>query len=204
MAQNTVTGGTYDRNRNGPVTTIIVDVPPLSITSPATLPQGNKTTPYSYTLQATGGWGTKTWSVDSGSVPTGLSLDSATGVLSGTPSAHGTFGFRSKVSASGYNATKTHSILINQFPLSVTIGQWPVSAKPNVNCVWTASASGGTGSYTYTWYKSGNNLGGGSTKHTNVGGSSFWMRVTVSDGVATASDSLHTTVTSSSPVNCLY
>jgi len=40
---------------------------------------------FSQTLQETGASGTVTWSIVSGQLPSGLALDSATGVLSGTP-----------------------------------------------------------------------------------------------------------------------
>jgi Putative Ig domain len=57
------------------------------------LPQGTVGAPYpTTTLQASGGVSPYAWVVDSGSLPAGLSLDS-TGVLSGTPSAAGTFNF---------------------------------------------------------------------------------------------------------------
>jgi hypothetical protein len=57
------------------------------------LPQGTVGVAYpSTTLQATGGISPYTWLVDSGSWPAGLSLSSA-GVVSGTPTAAGTFNF---------------------------------------------------------------------------------------------------------------
>ena len=57
---------------------------PITITT-TTLTEGTTNTAYSATLAATGGSGTYTWSVASGSnLPAGLSLSSA-GVISGTP-----------------------------------------------------------------------------------------------------------------------
>jgi hypothetical protein len=54
---------------------------------------------YSQTLAATGGDGALVWSLDSGALPTGLSLSGA-GVISGTPSAAGTFNFTVRVADS--------------------------------------------------------------------------------------------------------
>ncbi|WP_156895364.1 Ig domain-containing protein [Rhodococcus sp. 2G] len=41
-------------------------------------------TPYTQTLAASGGTGTKTWTVSTGTLPAGLTLNSGTGVISGT------------------------------------------------------------------------------------------------------------------------
>jgi hypothetical protein len=62
----------------------------ISTTSLAT---GVKGTAYSATVAASGGTAPYTWSVLSGSLPTGLTLASSTGVISGTPSATGSFSF---------------------------------------------------------------------------------------------------------------
>jgi large repetitive protein len=65
----------------------------LAITTTSPLPSGTVGTAYSQQFTATGGTGTDTWTVASGStLPGGLSLSSA-GVLSGTPTTAGTFMF---------------------------------------------------------------------------------------------------------------
>jgi hypothetical protein len=66
---------------------------PTITLSPATLPNGNRGTAYSQTLSATGGTAPYAYSVLSGALPTGLALNGSTGVLSGTPSATGTWVF---------------------------------------------------------------------------------------------------------------
>ena len=61
------------------------------------LPNSRVNTPYTQTLTATGD-GPVTWSIISGSLPAGLSLDSDTGVISGTPVSAGTSTFTIKAS----------------------------------------------------------------------------------------------------------
>ena len=66
-------------------TIIQAGMAPLSITT-ATLPTGYIGVPYNQTLQATGGTTPYTWSLEYGTLPPGLSLDSD-GVINGTPTA---------------------------------------------------------------------------------------------------------------------
>jgi hypothetical protein len=63
--------------------TIVLPAPPTITTT--SLPNGNVGTPYSQPLQATGGVGNMTWTLISGALPDGLTLDPATGLISGTP-----------------------------------------------------------------------------------------------------------------------
>ena len=70
---------------------------PLSITA-ASLPEGTSGTSYSYTATVSGGTPAYHWSIESGTLPEGLSIDSFTGTISGTPSQQGTFNFTLSVS----------------------------------------------------------------------------------------------------------
>jgi hypothetical protein len=70
--------------------------PALVITTP-TLSGGILADPYSQALAATGGIGSYSWSLNSGSLPSGLNL-SAAGVISGTPTTAGTNNFTVEVS----------------------------------------------------------------------------------------------------------
>jgi large repetitive protein len=58
--------------------------PPLQIT-PSGLPGGTVATPYSTSVQATGGVLPYTWSVASGQLPAGLNLNPVSGDITGTP-----------------------------------------------------------------------------------------------------------------------
>jgi len=57
----------------------------IIMTSPTTLPDGALSTAYDYTLLAQGGSGAYTWSITSGALQTGLSLNTSTGEITGTP-----------------------------------------------------------------------------------------------------------------------
>ena len=70
---------------------------PLSITA-VPLPEGTSGTSYSYTATVSGGTPAYYWKIESGALPEGLSIDSFTGTISGTPKQHGTFNFTISVS----------------------------------------------------------------------------------------------------------
>lgn len=76
------------------------NVQPLTITT-AVLPGGTVGTAYHAQLAATGGTGVKTWSISSGTLPAGLSLNGAIGVISGTPTVPGVAPFTLRVQDSG-------------------------------------------------------------------------------------------------------
>ena len=84
---------------------------PLSIGT-TSLPNGYINIVYSQTLIASGGGGSYTWSIVSGSLPAGLSL-SPGGVISGTPATRqGVYSFTVQVSDGVSTATQSLSITI--------------------------------------------------------------------------------------------
>ncbi len=101
-----------------PTYTITV-YPTLAVATTSPMPNGTSGTAYSQTLSATGGQTPITWSTAGGTLPAGLTLDGATGVISGTPTTGGTYIFIVKATDSNGNAaTKTLQITV----ISTTIG----------------------------------------------------------------------------------
>jgi hypothetical protein len=78
---------------------LVRNVEPALHIDTSTLPSGSVGTSYAATLQASGGDGTYVWSIGSGQLPPGLSLNSSTGTISGTPISGGTFGFGATVTS---------------------------------------------------------------------------------------------------------
>lgn len=70
----------------------------------ANLAGGTTGTAYAETISAQGGASPYTFAVSSGSLPTGTSLNSSTGVITGTPSATGTFSFTITVTDANSNS----------------------------------------------------------------------------------------------------
>ncbi|MFC1660074.1 putative Ig domain-containing protein [Gemmatimonadota bacterium] len=125
----------------------ITITPALAITT-TTLPGGTVGTAYSQTLAATGGDGTYTWSLASGTLPGGLSLAAGTGVISGTPTTAGTSNFTVQVASAGQTDTQALSITINWPPVTVTTASLP-GGQVATAYSQTLTATGGDG--TYTW-----------------------------------------------------
>ena len=89
-----------------------------------TLPDATLNTAYSQTLAvSSGGSGTFTYSLASGTLPTGLTLTPATGVISGTPTVGGTFNFDITVSD---NCT-TGNTKTNSYAVTVALGNQAIS-----------------------------------------------------------------------------
>ena len=122
--------------------TLTVNAAPTGSTT--TLPAATVNTAYSQTLPATGGTPPLAWAVASGStLPAGLTLDSSTGVLSGTPTAAGTTTFRVDLTdANGATATDTFTLTVNAAP-AITTTSLP-AATVNTAYSQTLPATGGT------------------------------------------------------------
>ena len=91
-----------------------VNAPTMSL--PATLADGVVGRPYSQTLSATGGTAPYTFSITAGSLPTGLTLNGATGVVSGTPSTAGTSTFTiAALDSRSFRVTEDYTVTVAAF-----------------------------------------------------------------------------------------
>ena len=135
--------------------TIHVTAPPINLECGACGSSGSATvgTAYSTTFSLTGGSGSYTYSVISGSLPPGLTLSSSTGKVTGTPTASGTYTFTIKVSDNAGNSdTTTCTIKVTGSTVTLACGSCSSSSKATVGVSYSAtlSASGGTSPYTYS------------------------------------------------------
>ena len=128
---------------------VTVEVAPAVTTAPSVLPSGTVGTPYSQTLSATGGSGPPYSFGLSGLLPAGLSLNSQTGVISGTPTAAGQANFVVLV-ADSLNVT---SAIPNSISIAQNIALSPAilpNGVANTPYSQALTATNGTGPYTFT------------------------------------------------------
>ncbi len=121
----------------------------LVITSTSPLPSGIVGVAYSFSFGTSGATPPVKWSVASGALPGGLSLDAASGQLSGTPTAAGSFSFGvSATDASPQTASATFSITIVP---KLTITSTSPLAGGTVNTPYSAQLGATGGNPPYTW-----------------------------------------------------
>jgi hypothetical protein len=123
----------------------------LAITT-SSLPSATDGVGYSHALQASGGTPNYAWSITSGSLPNGLTLAPATGMISGMPVTSGISNFTATVSDNG-NPVQTKSaamtLVVAGSSLTITTSTLP-SATNGTGYSQTLQASGGTPGYTWS------------------------------------------------------
>jgi predicted phage tail protein len=125
-------------------TSTVINAPPPVIDTTA-LPDGRVAVPYSQTLTVTGGLAPFTWSVSAGALPTPLTLNASTGLISGTPNAAGTFNFTVSVTDIG-GRTATQALSITVAPPLVVIATPTnltavIATATQINLSWTDSSN---------------------------------------------------------------
>jgi hypothetical protein len=146
--------------RNGAVTldtnnvnTCGVQLCPFITVNPATLPNGTVGTAYNQIVSASGGTPPYAFAVSSGALPTGLTLNSSTGAITGTPTAAGTFTFTiTATDATGCSGSRLYTITIASTGCpAITLSPMTLpAATAQIGYSQSVTASGGTAPYAYT------------------------------------------------------
>ncbi len=181
----------------------------LAISAPLTIETVNLTngvvgSPYSVNLTANGGVSPYTWSITSGSLPSGLSLQS-NGAISGTPDSYGVSNFTVMVT-DGENATTTQNLqlTVENSPLGILTTTLP---NGQVGAAYTVNLQADGGEAPYSWSVTGslpsglalNSSGLISGTPDSVGSVNFTVQVTDNNS-DTATQALTITVNSSGSV----
>lgn len=139
--------------------TLAVVTPTITVT-PSTIPAATVGAAYSQTFSASGGSAPYTFAISAGALPAGLSLNTSSGVISGTPTAGGTFSFT--VTATDSNGSGPYSGSTGS--INFTVNTPTISFSPStlagatVGSAYNQSinASGGTAPYRFFSVVSGN------------------------------------------------
>ena len=130
--------------------TLVIAATAPGITTASLLPDGTLGTAYSQTLAATGGTAPYAWALGAGTLPGGVTLNSA-GVISGTPTNYGTFNFTVQLAdCAGLMAARAFSIAIPVPPLVLTSVSPMVTAQQGTPYSQALTAVGGVAPYSWS------------------------------------------------------
>jgi hypothetical protein len=178
---------------------------PANPIAPTTLPNWTVNQPgYNQTITASGGTGTFTFAQAGGTLPSGLTLSSS-GVLSGTPTAMGTYNFSvSATDGMGTTSIQPYTVVINP-AVTITTTTLPDWTRNGPSYNQTILATGGTGALTFSL--TGGALPPGVALSSGMGTltgvpttvGSYTFTLTATDGVGASASRMYT-VTINSPV----
>ncbi|MGE3852747.1 MAG: putative Ig domain-containing protein [Planctomycetota bacterium] len=164
----------------------------LQITSPGAgaLADGVQNVPYTpVSVVATGGKPTLVWSLSAGSLPAGLSLNTGTGSISGTPTGTGLSNFTVRVTdANAVFVQRAYSITVYDLPTITSPATGALTPEGYVGDPYSRTWTAAGGAPAYTWSVVSGSLPAGlslntgtgqiSGNPTTAGNSSFSIRVT--------------------------
>lgn len=181
-------------------------------------PRGTVSQTYSGTVTANLGWTPYSFALTSGSLPPGLSLNSSTGALAGTPSVAGTYFIQIRLTDSLGNTVTVggYSITVN-----AALNIPGVFASAQQNTAYSSQVSGSGGWSPYTFSHVGGTLPAGLSLNANgtLSGTpttattyNFTVRVTDADGdtfdkamsVAVSAPAFHVTISPSPAQNSAF
>ena len=148
---NSGSGGPFSNTR---AYTIVV-APPVTVIAPTTVPNATVGTAYSQTFTASGGISPYSFAVTAGALPAGTSLNAATGVLSGTPTAGGTFNFTVTATGSStgigspHTGSRAYALTIAAPAIAINPASLP-NASIGINYSQTLTSTGGTAPRTFS------------------------------------------------------
>ncbi len=128
---------------------LVNDRPPAWSTSSGSIGTYTKNSAFSTTVAGTDDSGIVTYSLVSGSLPTGLSINSSTGVISGTPSVSSplTYSFTLRVTDDGGNTADRLFTLTNTGPTWSTAATLPVFTRNSAYSTTVVATDDGTLTY---------------------------------------------------------
>ncbi|MXV17052.1 YDG domain-containing protein [Hufsiella ginkgonis] len=172
--------------------------------SPASLPGANVNSAYSQTISVSGGTSPYQYAVTSGTLPDGLTLNTTSGLLSGTPTTANTYNFTiTATDATSTSASKAYSIVVSA-PAIVVSPASLTAATVGTSYNESISASGGNVPYTFAVTAGALPAGlslasNGTLSGTPTSGGSFNFTVTATDN-SSATGSKAYTLTVNAPI----
>lgn len=126
---------------------------------------GTATVSYSHTFTPSGGDGSYVYNVQSGSLPAGLSLNTSTGAITGTPTTAATYNFTVRVTSAGNTADQANTVEIRAFP-AITLA---ALTDGTISVAYSQSAVASLGWTPYTYAVTSGALPTGLSLNTSTG-----------------------------------